>query len=267
MPSLPSRDAGSLDLRTRGLRDGCAGRSDQGPVDSVPQGAPGSLLRLVFPALLLIVIGSVFPGATDLNPGLGGRSLVDIYAPVSVVLGLATVSISLLPAGLGADRERGVLRRLSTTPVHPRAMVAAHLAVQSAAVTCATVAAVALAIVVFELPFPRSFGWFILAYALRAVSLLAVGLLVGAVVPTATSGQAAGMVLYFPLLFFAGVYIPLQVMPDGIRTIGSYTPAGAAVLALSSSWAGSAPETSSLLVMALYAVVAGSLAVWLFRWD
>jgi len=56
-------------------------------------------------------------------------------------------------------------------------------------------------------------------------------------------------------------------MPDGIRTVSSYTPAGAAVKALSDSWAGGVPDTSSLVVMAAYAVVAGALAVLLFRWD
>lgn len=225
------------------------------------------IFGLVFPALLLVVIGSAFPGATEPNLDLGGRSLVDIYAPVSIILGLATLAIAMLPAGLGTDRERGILRRLSTTPAHPRALVAAHLTVQSAAVTCATVAAVAVGMLVFDLPLPRSLGWFVVAYALGVVSLLALGLLIGAVVPTATSGQAAGMILYFPLLFFAGVYVPLEVMPEAIRTISTYTPAGAAAQALSDSWAGSVPQTSSILTMVAYSVVAGSLAVWLFRWE
>lgn len=225
------------------------------------------LFGLVFPALLLVVIGAVFPGATDPSPELGGSSLVEIYAPVSIVLGIATVAISLLPAALGADRERGILRRLSTTPVHPRALVTAHLTVQLVAATCAAVGAVVVGMLVFGISAPQRLGWFAVAYVLGAVSLLAIGLLVGAVVPTATSGQTVGMLLYFPLLFFAGVYIPLQVMPEGVRTISGYTPAGAAVQALSESWAGSVPAVSSLLIMALYALVAGSVAVWLFRWD
>lgn len=222
---------------------------------------------LVFPALLLVVIGSVFPGATEPSPDFSGRSLVDIYAPVSIALGLATVAISLLPSILGGDRERGVLRRLSTTPVHPRALVTAHLAVQLVVVTCASVAAVVLGMLVFDIPFPQSPWWFLVSFALGAVSLLALGLLIGAIVPTASSGQAVGMIFYFPLLFFAGVYIPLEVMPEGVRTVSSYTPTGAAVQALSDSWAGSIPATSSLVVMATYALVVGLLAIWLFRWD
>ena len=222
---------------------------------------------LVFPALLLVVIGSVFPGATERSPELGGRSLVEIYAPVSIVLGLATVAFTLLPATLGGDREKGILRRLSTTPAHPRTLVAAHLVVQVVVVTIATVAAIVIGIAVFGISFPKSPGWFLVSYALGAVSLLSLGLLIGAIVPTANSGQSIGMLLYFPLLFFAGVYIPLEVMPEGVRTVSSYTPSGAAVQALSASWAGEVPPTSSLLVMAAFVVIVGSLAVWLFRWD
>ncbi len=222
---------------------------------------------LVFPALLLVVIGSVFPGATDPAPDFGGFSLVEVYAPVSIVLGLATVAISLMPAALGGDRERGILRRLSTTPVHPRALVAAHLIVQLTAVTLASVVAVLMGRLVFDIPFPLSLGWFVVAFSLGAMSLLAVGLAIGALAPTASSAQGIGMILYFPLLFFAGVYIPMQVMPQGVQNISRYTPAGAAVRAIGDSWAGNVPETSSLVVLAAYAIVAGGLAVWFFRWE
>jgi ABC-2 type transport system permease protein len=225
------------------------------------------LFGLVFPALLLVVIGTAFPNATAPTPEFGGRSLVDVYAPASVILGLSTLAIAMLPANLGTDRERGILRRLSTTPAHPGALVAAHLIVQAVAVTCATAAAVLVGMLVLDLPLPRSLGAFVVAFALATVSLLAVGLLIGALVPTASAGQTAGMLLYFPLLFFAGIYVPLEVMPQGIRTISGWTPAGAAVEALGDSWAGATPSTSSLLVMGLYTVVAGGLAVWQFRWD
>jgi ABC-2 type transport system permease protein len=221
---------------------------------------------LVFPTVLLVVIGVAYPGATDPEPAFDGRSLVEVYAPTAVVLGLATMAVFLLPVALGGDRERGILRRLSTTPVHPRTLVTAHLAVQLAVVTLATVAAVLVGTLAFPISPPESPVWFIASFALGACSLLAVGLLIGSVAPTANTGQGIGMLLYFPLLFFAGVYIPIEVMPDGIRTISSYTPAGAAVQALSDSWTGSTPQTSSLLVMLAYAVVAGALAVRLFRW-
>lgn len=165
---------------------------------------------LVFPSVLLVVIGLAFPGATDPARDFDGRSLVEVYASTTIVLGLATVAIFLLPVALGGDRERGILRRLSTTPVHPRTLVTAHLAVQLVVVTVASVAAVVMGMLVFDIAFPESPGWFIVSFALGAISLLAVGLLIGAVVPTANSGQGVGMLLYFPLLFFAGCTSPLR---------------------------------------------------------
>ena len=222
---------------------------------------------LVFPSVLLVVIGLAYPGATDPDPFFDGRSLVEVYAPTAIVLGLTTMAIFLLPVALGGDRERGILRRLSTTPAHPRTLVTAHLAVQLVVVTLATVAAVLIGTVAFPISLPENLIWFIVSFALGACSLLAIGLLIGAVVPTANTGQGIGMLLYFPLLFFAGVYVPIEVMPDTIRTISTYTPAGAAVQALADSWTGDTPQTSSLLVMLVYGVVAGTLAIRLFRWQ
>lgn len=222
---------------------------------------------LVFPAVLLMVIGVAYPGATDPEPTFDGRSLVEVYAPTTIVLGLATMAVFLLPVALGGDRERGILRRLSTTPAHPRLLVSAHLTVQLAVVTLATVAAMVVGMVAFPISLPELLVWFVVSFALGACSLLAIGLLIGSVAPTANTGQGIGMLLYFPLLFFAGVYVPIEVMPDTIRTISGYTPAGAAVQALSDSWTGVAPQTSDLVVMLVYAAVGGALAVRLFRWQ
>ena len=228
---------------------------------------PAVFFGLVFPAILLLVIGFAYPGATDPEPVFGGRTLVEVYAAITIVMGLATMAVFILPVALGGDRERGVLRRLSTTPAHPRTLVAAHLVVQLAIVTLAAIAAVLIARVVFSIALPQSPGWFAVSFALGAWSLLSIGLLIGAVVSTASTGQGLGMLSYFPLLFFAGVYVPLEIMPDTIRTISGYTPAGAAVQALSESWVGGSPATAGVVVMLVYAVTASMLAVRLFRWQ
>ncbi len=118
---------------------------------------------------------------------------------------------------------------MATTPAHPRTLVAAHLLVQFAVVTVATILAVVVGTLAFPMSLPGSPAWFIISFVLGAVSLRAIGLLIGAVVSTA--------------------------------------PAGAAVQALSDSWSGSPPQASSLVIMLIYAAAAGSLAIRLFRWQ
>lgn len=222
---------------------------------------------LVFPTLLLLALGLFFPGFRDPSPDLGGRRLIDLYAPIVLGLALATVAFTMLPAILATYRERGVLRRLSTTPVHPSRLVIAQLLVQVAVTVIAASIAVVVGIVVLDIPAPANPFGFSLAFLLAAASMLALGSLIGAVVPTASAGQGLGLAVYFPMLFFAGVYFPRDVMPDGLRRVSDLTPSGAAVQALQDTWLGRAPTTSSLLVMAAFAVGAALLATWLFRWE
>ena len=222
---------------------------------------------LVFPAVLLLALGYLFPGFDEPAADLDGARYIDVYGPIALVLGLATLGLVTLPPILGTYRQFGILRRLRTTPVHPARLLAAQLVVHLAVAVMATAMAVLAVVVAFDVPFPESPLWFVVSFLLAAASVFAIGLLIGAVARTTTSGQAIGMAVYFPMLFFAGVWIPRTIMPDGLRTISDLTPLGSAVQAIDDSWFGTTPDVMNLAVMAVYAVVVGSIAVKMFRWE
>jgi ABC-2 type transport system permease protein len=121
---------------------------------------------------------------------------------------LATVALVTLPPILGTYRQFGILRRLHTTPVHTARLLGAQLAVHIGVAVIAAAIAIVVAVVVFDVPFPQNPGWFAVSYVLAAASILSLGLLVGAIAPTTVAGQAIGMAIYFPMLFFAGIWIP-----------------------------------------------------------
>src|SRR6185295_17506215 len=75
------------------------------------------LLTILLPTFVLVVVGLLFGG--DPDPDLGGRRWIDIFAPSMVVMTLAILGVNTLPARLVKYREKGVLRRLSTTPASP----------------------------------------------------------------------------------------------------------------------------------------------------
>ncbi len=222
---------------------------------------------LAFPALLLLILGFVFPGGTEPSADFGGYRLVDLYAPIILVLALATVAFASLPATLGGYREMGLFRRLSTTPVGPGRLVGAQLTVQVAVAVAACGLALIVAGAVFAIPMPANPIGFVLSFFLAAASMLAVGLFIGAWARTTSMGQGVGMAVYFPMLFFAGVYFPRGAMPEGLRLISDLSPAGAAVQALQDTWLGLTPSGSSLLVMAAYSLGFSLLATLFFRWE
>ena len=90
----------------------------------------------------------------------------------------------------------------------PGHLPAAQLIVSLVVVLVATAGVLAVGRLGFGVPLPRQPAGFVLVAVLSATAMLALGLLIGAVAPTARSAGAAGTVLFFPLMYFAGLRVP-----------------------------------------------------------
>jgi ABC-2 type transport system permease protein len=97
--------------------------------------------------------------------------------------------------------------------------------------------------------------------------MLTLGLLVASLARNGRVAGAVGTMLFLPLMFFAGLWMPQATMPAGLRRIGDDTPLGAAVTALQHSMSGQWPPASGLAVLAGYTVAFGLLAWRFFRWE
>jgi ABC-2 type transport system permease protein len=219
---------------------------------------------VVFPLILLTVMGLA---GNDPDPDLGGLTLVQTYVPVLIAFTFTILGVSALPTALATYRERGVLRRLATTPLRPSRVLGAQLTTSAAMAAATAILILALARIAFSVPLPHAPLAFLLAVILAAAALLGIGLLVAALAPRARIAGAIGTMLFFPLMFFAGLWAPRATMGATLRDVGDYTPLGAAVQALQDATAGTWPSAGQLLVMAAYAVVCAILATRLFRWQ
>ena len=220
---------------------------------------------LAFPVILLVILGSV--SGSHGTKSLDGLRLVAVYTPIVVAFVIAMLALNGVPQVLAGYRERGVLRRLALTPAGARRVLVAHLAVDAGMIVASSVLLLAVARVGFGVGLPRQAGGFVLTTLLAIVALLALGLLVAAVAPTARAAYAAGAILFFPCMFFAGLWVPREEMGPALRTIGDYTPLGATVASLQRASAGMWPHPLELAVLATYAVVGSFLAARSFRWN
>jgi ABC-2 type transport system permease protein len=219
---------------------------------------------IVFPVILTTVFGL---SGDKHDKSLGGLSLVDVYVPVMMVFSMAILAVSAIPATLATYRENGVLRRLSTTPLSPRALLSADFLVASGLIAVAMVLVVAVAKVAFGVRLPSEvLGW-LATLILSGAALLALGALIAAIATSARLATALGTILFFPMMFFAGLWVPLQQMGATLRAVSHYTPLGAAVPAIQQTMHGSWPSPSHLIVLAVYALVFTLLAIRLFRWE
>jgi ABC-2 type transport system permease protein len=213
---------------------------------------------LAFPMALLAVMGL---SSSD----IGGVPLVTIYEPIVIAFVGVVFGVQGIPVQVANYRERRILRRLATTPAGPVRVIAAQLIVSLVVVLAATAGVLAVGRLGFSVPLPHQAVGFAGVAVLSATAMLALGLLIGAVAPTARSAGAAGTVLFFPLMYFAGLWTP-QLSPAA-RHIGQFTPLGAGAQALRDTMAGSWPHPQALLVLAGWTLVCAVLAVRLFRWE
>ncbi|MEU8397912.1 ABC transporter permease [Nonomuraea sp. NPDC048892] len=216
---------------------------------------PGSLFTVLIPLFILVIFGSsIEPGDT-------------VLLPMALAIAVGLVALYMLPTTLATYRERGILRRLSTTPLRPGNMLAVQLLLQVVltAVTCGLLLAVGVSALGAR---PPGAVWaFVLTFVLGTAAMFSIGLLIAALAANGRSANGVGVLLYFPMAYLAGLMQPVNQMPEVLARIGAYTPLGAFRQSLQDVWAGGAPSLPLLAAMTCYAVVLSVAAARFFRWE
>jgi ABC-2 type transport system permease protein len=226
----------------------------------------GVFFALAFPPILLVVLGSI-PAMREPDQAMGGLRLIDLYVPIIIAMGVTMFAVSGLPQQFATYRDKGILRRMRTTPVKPAVMLGAQLLMCGMLSVVTMLAVVAIGRFAFDVDLPTQPLAFLAAFLLTALSMFAIGLLVASLAPNGKGAGAIGSVLFFPILFFAGLWIPREVMGDALRRISDLTPLGAGVQSLQDAASGHWPQLLHVAVMLGWTIVAGGLAARYFRWE
>ncbi|NED99652.1 ABC transporter permease [Phytoactinopolyspora halotolerans] len=235
------------------------------------------IFGVFFPTALLLGLGAI-PALREPSEEFDGARFVEVWAPTALVLGIGILGLQHIPNVVSSYRENRILRRISTTPVHPATLLVAQLIVALAAAVAAAVLLIVAAWLVLDVPLPQEPLWFTVAFLVGFAAVLAIGMLIAAVAPNTRLANGLAMVAYMVAMFAGGVFLPRFLLPDALVRIGDYTPPG--VQALLDAWSGDEavasavgvssagpPELLQLGIMALIAVVAGWAAARLFRWE
>ncbi len=232
---------------------------------------PSAFFALLIPSIVLVGAGLAIPGMrtviSDPGGGWDGLTMVQAFTPSVLTMALATPALSTLPVSVAHYREQGVLRRLSTTPIRPAAVLLAQVTISLVAFLAAAMLALFVAGLVFATPAPRHLLVAVLALVLGALATFGLGLLVAARARTGSAASGLGMLLYFPLLFLAGMWTPGPMMPDLVRQVATYTPVGALHQALTAGWFGTEVPVLQFGVLLGWIGLLYPVAIRLFRWS
>lgn len=141
------------------------------------------------------------------------------------------LAFSILSAGLfavsghiTAMKERKLLDRMIVTPMQPIALLAAIICVRLAVVYISTLISLFIAMTVLKLTFAVDWFRYTVFVATSTLGMMGFGTLIALLVRKPSSASNIAHILSIVMMFLAGIYFPIEIMPSYLRTLSKALP-------------------------------------------
>lgn len=219
------------------------------------------LVTLIVPVLLLIFFTSL-----NIIPAKNGSS-INFLLPG--ILALAIIAAGMVNLGIATAYERyyGVLKRLGSSPLSRSGLILAKVISILVLEIIQVVLLVGVAVVLYKWQ-PAGSAWLALGViVLGTITFAGLGLaMAGALRAELTLAGANALFLLF--LLIGGGILPLEHLPTVLADLAQVLPAAALTQLLQASLTnGSTFPLSSLIVLAVWAVLILVIAIRTFKWE
>ena len=224
---------------------------------------PGyTIPSIAFPAMFYLLFGVIF-GRQNVGAVSMSTYLIATYGAFGVI------GASLFGFGVGVAIERGqgwlLLKRAS--PMPPMAFFVAKLAMCTIFAAVIVLVLSTLGVTFGNVRMPPAM-WLRLGstLVLGAIPFCALGLALGYLVGPSSAPPIVNLI-YLPMSFLSGLWLPFELLPPAVKTIAPFLPAfHLGQLALGAIGAGAGtPAWSHVAALAGFTLIGLGLAVWGYR--
>jgi ABC-2 type transport system permease protein len=218
------------------------------------------LLLIGIPVLLLVFFSQTNVLPTD------GLANIDFLMPG--ILSLAIMSTAMVSLGIatGFERSYGVLKRLGTTPLGTKRLVAAKVVATCCIEITQLLALVAVGLILGWNPSSINLPSLLLALVLGTSCFAGLGLIMAGQL-RAEVNLAAQNGLYLVLLLLGGILIPNSELPKSIAWLAEVLPSSLLSELLRNIFGNNELKISDLASLAIWAIGACLVAVFSFKWS
>ncbi|TCO50270.1 ABC-2 type transport system permease protein [Kribbella antiqua] len=234
--------------------------------------SPSSVFfAFVLPIMFLIIFVTVFGNQRmELADGELVRGST-YYLPAIVTLGLIQSTFANQAVSLTASRERGLLKRLRTTPLPTSTFMAGRLITSAAAAILLVVVLTAIGRFVYGVAVPTTtIAAGLLALVVGTFTFSALAFAVSTAIPSQDAAVPITNAVTLPLYFISGVFIPQELIPSGVREVAQVFPVkrlyDAFLTVFDPATSGAGLELTDLGIVAAWGLAATTVAISTFRW-
>ena len=197
-------------------------------------------------------------------------SYIDFLLPGVLSLAIMQSGIFGVAFGFVSLRKRGVLRRLSVTPMRPQDFIAAQVAMRLIVLLAQIVVLVGVGILFFDLQFMgRLLDLFVMGL-LGGVVFLAIGFTLAGIARTEDQVVPLANVVSLPMMLLSGVFFSRSNLPEPVRLVTEFFP----LTYLADGMRSIVLEGSTLPALwlqlaglGLWSMISVWVAVKVFRWE
>jgi ABC-2 type transport system permease protein len=120
-------------------------------------------------------------------------------------------------------RQKGIIRKLSTTPITRTDWILSNILYQFMLAVIAITAMLLVGYGVFDVKLQIN-AWLPLFIVLNVFTFVGIGMILTRIVTEAQSAAAAANAIAFPMMFLSGSFFPLEMMPGFLQTFAKMLP-------------------------------------------
>jgi len=169
----------------------------------------GLFFSIMFPIMMLFIFGSIF-GGTNYVP-----TMTAAFIMTNGIIGLTSTNTEF--------KRRGIIRRLSITPLTKADWIVGCVLSQTLLNLVLTGIMITIGWVAFSvrvIPDPLT----ILMIFLGSVMFSGIGMALSGSIKDVEAASAIGNVISYPMMFLSGVFVPLSIMPSTLQSISNFIP-------------------------------------------
>jgi ABC-2 type transport system permease protein len=148
---------------------------------------------------------------------------IEFFVPGIIAMSVMTSSLSGAVNMNAELRQKGVIRKLSTTPITRTDWILSNILYQFVLSVISTMAILVVSYAVFSVRLQIN-AWLFVFIMLEVFAFGGIGMMLTRVANEAESATAAANFIMFPMMFLSGSFFPLELMPGFLQTIARILP-------------------------------------------
>lgn len=205
----------------------------------------GAFLTLVFPVLFLFLTMEVFIGKPVVefitNKGTMEFKVINYVFPNLILMIIATTAFMSLPIMTIEYRQTGFFKRLRTNPLSPSCILAALGTVYLIIIAIGVTLLAFVSFAFYNASFEGNALIFLLSFLFCYLSIAAISFgIIASLLGTSKTAVAVGQIVYFPAMFFSGVFVPIERLPQWLKPVSEFIPVTHAARLMQGMWQGQA---------------------------